>query len=275
MKVRVLVFLSLSFVLFGCIRGMDIRPSDSGVVEAKAPIINVPAPQIVSTDKLEKGLSDIVTSSNATKAQLTGLVNAQVSKLGEKVTGLEASLSDLIKISNNMNATAQADFRARLDVTMQAYTEIKAEMHNVLSVNNDLRAQLRVDLGKISTDLGAQVGVGNSIDKRIEELKQTFVSSAGRDVNMLPQQAVDIIVSSYHTFGVTVLILLVVATIVISMTFKYSRLRAEKRALDEQGERKLYYDLLISVMGKLPPEESGEIERQLRNAKGNSADSSV
>jgi hypothetical protein len=269
------LFLLLPFILTACIRGIDNRPDDHATIEAKAPVINLPAPQTVNTDKLEKGLSEIVSSSNATKAELTGLLNAQVSKLGEKVTGLETNLSDLIKINNTMSATAQAEFRARLDATLQAYTEIKAEMHNVLTVNNDLRAQLRVDFGKISADLGAQVGVGNSIDKRIEELKQTFISSAGRDVNMLPQQAVDIIVSSYQTFGITVLLLLSVATIVISMTFKYSRLRAERRALDEQGERKLYYDLLISVTGKLPPEESGEIERQLRNAKGNSADSSV
>ena len=265
---RISVFFLLPFILTACIRGIDVRPDDHATIEAKAPVINLPAPQTVNTDKLEKGLSDIVTSSNATKAELTGLLNAQVSKLGEKVTGLEANLSDLIKINNTMSATAQAEFRARLDATFQAYTEIKAEMHNVLTVNNDLRAEMRVDLGKISADLGAQVGIGNSIDKRIDELKQTFISSAGRDVNMLPQQAVDIIVSSYHTFGVTVLLLLTVATIVISMTFKYSRLRAEKRASDEQSEQKLYYDLLISVLGKLSPEESSKIERQM-NAKGN------
>ena len=272
---RISIFFLLPFVLSACIRGIDVRPDDHATIEAKAPVINIPAPQTVNTDKLEKGLSEVMSSSNATKAELTGLLNAQVSKLGEKVTGLEMSLSDLIKINNSMSATAQAEFRARLDATLQAYTEIKAEMHNVLTVSNDLRAEMRIDLGKISTDLNAQVGVGNSIDKRINELKQTFISSAGHDVNMLPQQAVDVIIGSYRMFGITILLLLVVATIVISMTFKYSRSRAEKRAADEQSERKLYYDLLISALGKLSPEDSVHIERQLKDAKGNSTDSSV
>ena len=50
------IILFMPFLLSACFRGVDIRPDDHGVVEAKAPVINLPPPQNINTDGLEKNI---------------------------------------------------------------------------------------------------------------------------------------------------------------------------------------------------------------------------
>jgi archaellum component FlaC len=194
--------------------------------------------------------------------------------LGEKVTGVEARISELVKLNATMNNTANTNLGARLEGVNSEIAGIKAQMTNIVNLHSNVEAQLsaiaqiKFQLGKMTADLAGQAGVNNSIEKRIEDLKQTFVSSAGRDVNMLPKQAVDIITESWKFFGIVIGILLIAATTIISLSYKYARQRAEKRFEIEKKTKDNIYKLLHGVLVEVPPDKATNIRNRLGEVDG-------
>jgi hypothetical protein len=268
---RSITIILLACSITGCIDVASPKPrQEGGEIDSKGPTINLPAPQTVDTEKLEKNIKDQITaSSNNTQNQLSGLVTASVSKLGEKVTGVEARVTDLIKVEATMNNTAQADLRAKVDSVITTQAEFRAEMNNMVEVSNKMSADLKAfadikfQLGKITSDIEGQAGVNNKIEKKIEDVKQTFLSRAGRDVNMLPKQAVDIITNSWMFFAGLVSTLLAAATTIISLSYKYARQRAERRFELEKDSKEKLYELLHATLVELPPEKAEGIKSKM------------
>lgn len=282
---RMILVLAL-LTLTGCITGQKNR-QEGGTVTAIPPKITDWLLQQSDREKFNTELEgqkeelqkQITASSNATQAQLSGLLNASVSKLGEKVTGVEARVSELVKLNATMNNTASAELKTSLDKVNAEITGIKAQMTNIVSLQNNMKAELsaiteiraqlsavadiKLQLGKVTADVEAQAGVNNSIDKKIEDIKQTFVSSAGRDVNMLPKQAVDIITDSWRNFGIIIGLLLGAATTIISLSFKYARQRAEKRFEIEKQTKENAYKLLHDALIEIPPEKATNLRGKL------------
>jgi hypothetical protein len=276
-----IIILLAPFVLFGCIRGADNRKGDdNSEMKVTGPIIKKiddVSKQIDikdNIDKVGKEISDkIITSSNATKADLSGLLNTSISKVGEKVTGLETNLSELIKFSATMNTNLSSEIKAKIEATATLNSELKAEMKNMINLSNKMEARLeaitdiQIQLGKINTEAQAQVGLSNRIDKKVDELNQTFNSNAGRDVNMLPKQAVDIIIGGYENSAIIISLILGLASFVICMAYRYSRMRAENRFNAERDDRKFYHNLLIRALSQMDGSSAEVIECQLERGR--------
>jgi inner membrane protein involved in colicin E2 resistance len=263
------IILLIPIILCGCIA--DQRSNNTGGDTTQSgPTINVPPPQMVDTTGLEKRIGDQITaSSNTTQNQMSGLVTASVSKLGEKVTGLETNLSELIKLTANFNTTVQSEIKTKVEAISIINTELKAEMHNIFTISNKVEARLNVlneiklELGNLNTQAQGQVGWNNKLENRIEDVKQTFTSAAGRDVNMLPKQAVDIIIGSWEFFTIMLSIILSAATTVIAFSYRYARMRAEKRFELEKQERHNLHKLLMVALAHCPADKAEEIKKNI------------
>jgi vacuolar-type H+-ATPase subunit I/STV1 len=231
------------------------------------PVINIPPVQKLDTAELRQGIKDdIVASSNATANQMTGAVNASVSKLAEKITGLEANISSVINASANLNATASAELRAKLEASLNAVVELRTELKMVNEFNSKIEAKMSVDANlvrelqsridslnatlsaKMDVQANAQAGLYNKLDTRLENINNT----AGRDVNYFPQAAVEIIIA-----------ILGVVTIAIGWIGRNARLREKLRTDDERNERKILSDLLMETLAMLPESKAKDI-RDLR-----------
>jgi hypothetical protein len=267
-NMRITLIIS-TLLLTGCIADQR-TDNQGGNARTDGPIINLPAPQTVDTEKLEKNMTDkIIASSNTTQNQLSGLLTTSISKVAEKVTGLETNLSELIKLNTTINNTAQAEIKTKLDSAITLNTELKAEMKNIIEVNNKMEAELkilteiRVEIGKFNTQAQGQVGWNNKLENKIEDLKQTFTSTAGRDVNMLPQQAVDVIINSWKLFAAIIATIMTAATTILSMSYHYARIRAEEAFKLEHQERQNTHKLLLIALAHCPADKADEIKRNL------------
>lgn len=263
------ILIIIPLILSGCIA--DQRTDQKGgEANTSGPTINIPPAQTVDTEKLEKNIGDkIIASSNTTQNQLAGLLTTSVSKVGERVTGLEANLSELIKLNATMNNTAQVEVKAKLDATISLTTQLKAEMNNMVNISNKIEAHLtaltdiKVELGKINTQAQGQVGWNNKLENKIEDIKQTFTSTAGRDVNNLPKQAVDIIIGSWEFFAILISILCGAATTIISYSYKLARERSDSAAKLERQSHQNTYKLLLSAISHCPLNKQEEIKKAL------------
>jgi hypothetical protein len=216
------------------------------------PVINVPPAQKVDTVELRQGIRDDITaSSNATANQMTGAVNASVSKLAEKITGLEANLSAVMNNTATLNTQASADLRARLDASVSAVAEMKAtlsmvnefnaKMENRIAADVSLIRDLKAQIGELNTKLEAtvngQVGLTNRIESKLENL------TAGRDINQMPRETVEVMLGSYR------MIMYIVGSLLSAITAiaGYAYRNAKKR---EQNQS----DLLMTVLTHVQPE---------------------
>jgi hypothetical protein len=202
---------------------------------------------------------------------MSGLLTASVSKLGEKVTGLEANLSDLIKLNATMNNTASAEIKTKLETTLAAHIELKAEMKNMVDITSKIETHLtaitdiRIALDRMTNQANAQVGWNNKFESKIEDVKQTFTSQAGRDVNMLPQQAVDVIIGSWEFFATLISIILAAATTVISRAYKLAREKAERDFQLERQEKQNIHKLLLAALAHCPADKARELEGKINS----------
>ena len=231
------------------------------------PVINVPPSQKVDTGELRQGIKDdIVASSNATANQMTGAVNASISKLAEKITGLEANLSSVVNASANLNTTASAELRAKLEASLNSVIELRTELKMVNEFNAKIETKMSVDANlvrdlqsridslnatltaKMDVQANAQAGLYNKLDTRLENINNT----AGRDVNYFPAAAVEIIIA-----------ILGVVTVAIGWIGRNARLREKLRTDDERNERKVLSDLLMETLAMLPESRAKDI-RDLR-----------
>lgn len=227
-----------------------------------APTINVPPSQKVDIEDLR---NQINASSNNTANQMTGAVNASVSKLADQVKGVEANIGKLLEINNTMTANlnsrvdvglhasmiANTEFKATLENTIALNSEIKASMQAIANIQNQMSADLKV-VNSMSADLKANatavVGLGN----RVENLNQNM--QAGRDVNYLPKEAVTLV--AYFVGGI-VLIASIVAFLMHRSSIEAMKLEATKQA----DERKKINQLLMRAMAVMPV--SGNTDRGL------------
>lgn len=169
---------------------------------------------VATAEKLEAAKAEIVTSNNDTANVMAGLVTASVSKVAETVKGVEATMDSVIKIN--------------VELTAKLNTQI------------ELNTRLQATIDNLSANLNTQAGLYNKIESRLENI------DAGRDVNYLPREAVDVIINANNLcYGIVVAVISLASTIT-AMSFRASRQRAEIRAKEEREERQAYLDLVKS-----------------------------
>jgi hypothetical protein len=241
------------------------------------PIINLPPAQQVDTSKiegkvssLEQGLvKEIQASSNNTQNQLSGLVNASISKLGDKLTGVEANLKDLLNVhltmTNNLSASANAEIRAKLEATMRVVSDINAtmEINNQLtaSLNSDIKAsvtamnEMKAEVGKMSAN--AQLGIAN----KLNDIYTSVDNKAGRDVNYLPREAV------YIVIGTLALVCFVFLMVVI-VAGRNSREREEQRTNTERENVARWQAIALEAIASLDPDKAKHFRTILEKKNG-------
>jgi len=267
---RYLTLMGLIF-LTGCIADQNNRQSNAS--EQTGPTLNVPAPRLVPEEELKKARDDsretiraetakvkdelkteIQASSNNTQNQLSGLVNASVSKVAEKLTGVEA------KAEANIQATAKVADALNTVVTNTAVLEVKLqnqiELTNKLEValtaqltmNNDLRLQLE----KVNLQMQGVVAGIAGVNNKVETISTNATNTAGRDVNYLPKEAVEVFTAFMSgVFGL--------ATLALMWVGRNSRLRERQRTQEEKDERQKAQDMLYYVLSLLPEAKSADI----------------
>lgn len=269
---------SMLVALTGCVSGSKGASQDNEL-SIPAPIINVPPPQVVDTEELKKEIRtssadvqrEVQASSNATQNQLSGAINASVSKVAEKLVGAEAHLSELLKVQAEITNSANLNASAKLDAMVELKARLEAHMTNVVDVRNEIRADLK-ELVKLQADMNAQlnanaqgqVGWGNEMRNEMKSIKETITATAGRDVNMLPQSAVDVITNmAYGLIGI-ISILAALSAIVISMAYRHENQKAKAKADLEKAESERLYGILLRAMGEMPQQKAAEFDREIR-----------
>jgi len=244
--------LSLTLVLLlltGCIA--DNKTRQTAVHEYK-PQINVPPP-IINTADTGKLVEDtaarvsqnVKTDMAANQAQLSGHITGQIHKI-------EATLSELIKIEAKMDNKLVADLRADLTSTIQLMAALKVHMETQITLSNNMNAHLGNLSGQLDATVAGQAGIGNSIEKTMSTLQAEIKSGRDSYMNMLPQQAVDVITGNYRLMG-AFMVLLMVGVITISLVgYRNARARQDD-----------YAKLLMQAMGSLEPNKAEEIGRSL------------
>lgn len=257
---KALIFLMLAF-LAGCI-GDQHSGDNAPVIRQDPPVINVPPSQTVDSKGITEDIKrEITASSNATANQLTGLVNASVSKLAEKVTGIEANLSDLVRVSAKLEAKMEvtAEMKVRLDAAMTATADLKAEMQNIVTAtaSMDNRLKILTDIkNEMANAASAQVGLNNKFEQKLEHLEETITATAGRDVNMLPKTAVDLIQYNLWAMVAIITTLCSVASTAIALAYRSARKREQATA-----------NLLLKAMSMIPEQHRETISREIDASK--------
>ena len=234
------------------------------------PVIDVPPAQKLDTGELRQGIKeDITASSNATASQMTGAVNASISKLAEKLVGLEANLTATLNSNVNLNTQASADLRAKLEASLTAITEMRAEfkMNNEFNARlesrinldanlvKDLKSQIGSMTAQLDANVNAQAGLYNRIDSKLETVNNT----AGRDVNFLPKDVALIMVNQEQQSSKMIITIVGILALVISLAIGWFGKSSYQQA---DTERKMLNALLLEMSGKLPPEDAAKFEHK-------------
>lgn len=234
------------------------------------PVINIPPSQKVDTDALRQGIKDDITaSSNATASQMTGAVNASISKLAEKLVGLEANLSATITNTATMTNQASAELRAKLDASLTAFTELKASLSMVNEFNakmenrinldaslvKDLQAQIGSMAAQMTASANAQVGLYNKIDSKLE----TVNNAAGRDINYLPKDVTMLMLDQERSGSRTIIFVVSALACVISTAIAWF---GKNMINQSNNERRMMNALTMELAGKLQPEDAAKFEHK-------------
>ena len=245
---RHIIVLSSLFLLVGCLGSGNSGPSD---VNQPAPVItvNVPPHEVVNQAETQadiaKSKADVLTavesSANNTQSNMTGYINASISKLAEKLTGIEANLKDLISFNATMTNTANAEIRAdmnnKLDATLKATVDLKAQIDANFQMTNEIKLKI--------ADMNAQVGLVNEIKKIVE----TNTNTAGGDVNNWPKDLVKLLLGL-----VTVLCGLVTTTIVWTGKNTKALILADRDV--ERENTKAWQELCLRSIAALDPSKA-------------------
>lgn len=262
-------------LLVGCIAGQkgDLSQQNS------PPIVKVMPAKEVDTEKLRKGIKEdtrqeVIASSTSTAAQMTGAVNASVSKLAEKLTGVEANLTATMNNTANLNTQANAELRAKFDASLTAITTLKAELSIANEFNAKLESKIDLDanlikdlkaqIGQLNTQLTAQMSaVANGqvgLSNKIESTMETVTATAGRDVNYLPKEAAMVMIANEKANARVIVAIVSILAGVISGAIAWLGRIMYKRA---DAERQLVNSLLLEVTSKMSPSEAERFEPKL------------
>lgn len=261
----------LAIVLLLFVSGCALNRVGSEDSPQGGTIIQVPPPQTVNSDEVADKVGDkINATTNNLQSTLQGLVNASMSKLAEVVKGLEANFT----ANANVNAAATAEMRNKLESVIQMQNKLQADIQNVISINNKMQADLamvnsldaKLDVAnKLAAKIEANANVNASLLNLSKQIETTYNQRAGHDVNMLPDSAVKLLLNNLYIGGSVIFGLLIVATIVIVLTFKASRKREADRTAQEREERQRAFRLLLGTMTHVAPERSAQVKEMVEN----------
>lgn len=242
----------------------------------QAPVIQLhPKTEEVDTSELRKGIKeDIVATSNSTANQMTGALNASVSKIAEKLNGVEANLQATMNNTVNLNAQANAELRAKLETSLTAVAELKAELKIINQFSADFKAKiegdvsaikdLKAEIGQLNTQLQAQVAASANgqmgLLNKIKSAVENTTTTAGGDVNYLPKEAVEIMVGRERSFTYIISAIMGAITLAISLIGRMARLREKNRTIAEREERQRATELLTTVLGMLPEGQADKVK---------------
>ncbi len=269
-KIILSLFICSTILFTGCMGDSKSGKFDP-VTQVQSPHLTIPIGkdntlplgEVVNTDQLEKNIkTEIQSSSNSTQSQLTGLINTSVSKIGEKVVGLENNMDAMIKLTNNLDVkntatlSAQAEMKNTLQNTLEATANIRAEMNNVLKITNTLETNLsmmndiKTSVGNLDSKISGQAGLLNNMSSKVEDIKL----NAGRDVNQLPREAVDLMMGNLKTYTIILGLLLVLGALAMVLLYRSNAQRETLRASSTKDELDKLYSLLLQVSPSLPKE---------------------
>jgi hypothetical protein len=200
---------------------------------------------------------------------MTGAVNASVSKLAEKITGLEANLSAVMTNTVTMNTQASAELRAKLEASLTAVTDLKAtlsmvnefnaKMENRINADISLVRDLKAQIGELNTKLEANVNGQVGLTNRIESKLETVANSAGRDINYVPKDLAEVMMAQERASSRTIITVVSILAGVITTALGWLGKVLLTRAHDE---RKLLNVLVMEMAGKLDPDDAAKFEHK-------------
>jgi hypothetical protein len=279
---KILMLVVMTMILTGCITGQRNDGRQESPVDQR-PVVNVESPKLLTSEQVKDQLAtqldatkkdirqEILTSTNSTQNQMQGLLNASVSKIADQVKGVEANLKDLLTINN----TANIEVKNKLENTITAVNQMKAELNTTIQAVNQMSVQLQVvnemklQLEKLNAQAAAsasaQIGWNNKYEQKLENITETISNSAGRDVNYLPKEAVQIMLDRERTFTYFIGGILALATTIISFAYKFARQREAGRRQEEVVERKETYGLVMKLLAMVSNKRSPDIIRQIED----------
>lgn len=200
--------------------------------------------------------NELAASNNATQNALSGLVNTSVSKVAEQMKLVEANLKDLITVNNNAHLEARVEFKARLEAAVTTTANLRAELNNTLTLQAQMNNTMQTRIGELRAELKAQVDAYGAaqagFNNRIEQVRQEISNQAGRDVNYLPREAVNLLLGIMTTvFGAI--------TVAIGWLGKNARQREQLRTQLEREERQRVHKLLLEALALVPEHRAKEI----------------
>jgi len=246
----------LSLALFSCM--FDQKGSIDQPVAP--PVINIPPSQTVDTTELRQGVKDDITaSSNAMANQMTGAVNAPIAKLAEKLTGLEATIRAEISNTLTSNNQVSAELRAKLEAILTIMAEINVTFKMITEFNTNIDAKLSADASlvrelhakvdtlnaQVAGMANGQVGLSNKMDSTIANL------TAGRDVNQMPKETVEVMLGSYRMLMYIIGGMLSALTTIAGYAYRNARNREEQQA-----------QILMKALAQLQPESAKSLAEE-------------
>jgi len=277
---RIALAVLMLIPLCGC---LDVKPrtgnegNDTVVQPAPDVHVNVPPPQTVDQEEVKseirKAASDVKTevrsSANNTQSNMSGLVNASVSKLGEEITGVKAEIGDVqtdvtgIKSEVGDIKTEVTGVKAEIGDVQTDVTGVKSEVGDIKTEVTGVKAEvgdvktevtgvkemvndIRLEVGKINA-LG-QAGINN----KLEQIEEHVKNNAGRDVNYLPREAVKLMIG-------IITALCGLATTIVMVLGRNARIREREEADRERENVKYWQGVAMKAIGALDPDKSKDI----------------
>jgi len=252
------IVIIISIFLSGCIADNNSR-LEKGNQEDKI-TINVPD---VPIGKVVDDVSSRVKAEMANNnSQMSGQINGMIHQI-------KTDIGKVFEKMFEVNTKINTEFNSTIQGLMKINTELRAEVN----IKGSLIEKLSIENAEIKTKFNAQAQMAanaqigkNNFKQSIKELKQTFDSKAGRDVNMLPQQAVDIIIDSWKTFSAILAGIGSIIVTIITLLLRNSRIRAEQRYQLEKQQSNKMFKLLTQALLHVPPTEAEKVRAEYESS---------
>lgn len=250
------------FLLFfcGCIAD---NKSKLDPVNPQTTVVNVPAPQVqkVDTGELEARLSNqIQTSTNNMTSSLSGLVSTSVGKLGDNLTGMSNHFRSVLEA----NIKSLADINAKAEINAQATLKGIETFNSTISTKFDSVVKLESQIEKLTAELKAMGSAQVGIAKDMSSIQQDIKNTAGRDINYLPKEAVEIMMERERTFTYILGGILSLASLAIGWIGRNARERERLRTQSEREDRQSAERMLRFALAKLSENQAHAVLQPLK-----------